>query len=98
MKAATSFNTTLTTAQARRRYSYTDNTNVQILARRLARPQAGKVAAVLFQVVGDLQLVELSRHPKIRKEQNHRGIQGDVHKCSFLESSRNFPKEFHVQA
>src|SRR5215471_11765321 len=43
---------------------------MQVLAGCLARPHSWNVAAILFQIIGNLQLVELGCHPKIREKQD----------------------------
>ena len=40
----------------------------------LSRADARNVAAILFEIVGDLEFIELSRHPEIGEKQDHQGI------------------------
>src|SRR3954465_13555517 len=48
---------------------------MKVSTSRLTRTDPWKITAMFFQIIGDLQLVELRRHPEIRKEQDHRSIE-----------------------
>ena len=51
---------------------------VEVLGGGASGPDAGDVAAVLLQVVGDVDRVELRRHPEEREEHDQHGVDGDV--------------------
>ena len=71
---------------------------MQVIAGRLPRTHSRDVAAVLLQVIGYLQFVELGRHPEVREEQDHQPVQRHIQKRPFPERAGDFPEELHVQA
>ena len=52
-------------------------------------PHAGDVAAVLFQVIRDLQFIELGRHPEIGEEQNHQAEQSQIDRRARIQCPRD---------
>src|SRR5206468_1701677 len=61
---------------------------VQIIARGLARAHTRNVAAILLQIVRDLELVELSGYPEVGEEQDHERVQGQVKERPLTQSAR----------
>ena len=57
---------------------------VQKLRRRPAGPDARNIAAVLLQVVRDLDRIELRRHPEIREEEDHQRVQNVVRRRAVI--------------
>src|SRR5579859_1202227 len=51
---------------------------MKIIAGGLAGAHTGNVAAVLLQIVCDLQFIELGGDPEIGKEQNHQSVDGEI--------------------
>ena len=58
---------------------------VQKLRRRPAGADARHVAAVLLQVVGDLDRIELRRHPEIGEEEDHQRVQDVVQRRAVIQ-------------
>ena len=56
----------------------------------LAGTNPGNVTAVLLEIIGDLQLVELRRHPEIREEQNHQRIDKNINEGAFGQRCGDF--------
>src|SRR5688572_7450033 len=71
---------------------------VKIIARGLARTNARDVAAVLFQVVRNLDFIELGGDPEIREEENHRTVEREVSERSRLQRIGNRNQKWQIQA
>ena len=71
---------------------------VQVIASRRSRPDTGHIAAVLLQIIGDLQLVELRGHPEIREEQNHQTVNHQVKESALVQRNRDLLQKPDVVA
>src|SRR5215472_4566127 len=65
--------------------SDTAHSVVEVLAGGLPGANTGDVAAILFEVIGDLQLVKLGSDPEIGEEQDHQRVDREVKPGSFLQ-------------
>ena len=66
------------------------------IASRLPGTNSGNIAPIFFQIVRNLNLVELSRHPKIREKQNHQSLQDHVAQAAVCNQATDLQEELDV--